>query len=145
MADGGTLAAPLHEVAVRKQREREAILQRFAEWRPEPVDGAVRDVRDLASARLSEHERGIVTADATRIVQQIGAGTWSAEEVLTAFAKVAVAAQDLTNCLTEIFIDEGLARARELDAHFRATGTVVGPLHGLPVRRRDRRSDSRLG
>ncbi|EJD35474.1 amidase [Auricularia subglabra TFB-10046 SS5] len=133
----GTLAAPLHEVAVRKQREREAILQRFQEWRLEPVDGDVRDVSELPRSRLSDHERGIVTSDATRIVQQIADGAWTAVEVVTAFAKVAVAAQDLTNCLTEIFIEEGIARAQELDEHFRATGTVVGPLHGLPVSIKD--------
>ena len=34
------------------------------------------------------------------------------------------------NCLTEIFIERGLARAAELDDYFKRTGKVVGPLHG---------------
>lgn len=38
-----------------------------------------------------------------------------------------------TNCLTEPLFDRALARAGQLDAHFAATGKVVGPLHGLPV------------
>lgn len=34
------------------------------------------------------------------------------------------------NCLTEIFVERALARATELDEHLKATGKVVGPLHG---------------
>lgn len=29
--------------------------------------------------------------------------------------------------------DQGLARAKELDAYFAKTGKTVGPLHGLPI------------
>lgn len=42
-----------------------------------------------------------------------------------------------TNCLTEIFIDRALARARELDVYLSTHGTVIGPLHGLPVSLKD--------
>lgn len=38
-----------------------------------------------------------------------------------------------TNCLTEIFVERALERAKELDDILRDTGKVVGPLHGLPV------------
>jgi len=38
-----------------------------------------------------------------------------------------------TNCLTEIFVERALARARELDEILHQTGQVVGPLHGLPI------------
>lgn len=41
------------------------------------------------------------------------------------------------NCLTEIFVERALARAKELDAHLEATGKVVGPLHGLPISLKD--------
>jgi amidase len=34
--------------------------------------------------------------------------------------------------LTQIFFDEALERARELDEHFSKTGKVVGAYHGLP-------------
>jgi amidase len=37
------------------------------------------------------------------------------------------------NCLTEIFIERGLARAAELDEYFKRTGKVVGPLHGKEI------------
>jgi amidase len=42
-----------------------------------------------------------------------------------------------TNCLTEIFVDHALARAKELDDHLLKTGNVLGPLHGLPVSLKD--------
>jgi hypothetical protein len=42
-----------------------------------------------------------------------------------------------TNCLTEIFVDRALSRAKELDAHLRNAGKVVGPLHGLPISLKD--------
>jgi Asp-tRNA(Asn)/Glu-tRNA(Gln) amidotransferase A subunit family amidase len=42
-----------------------------------------------------------------------------------------------TNCLTEIFVDSALARAAEVDEHLKTTGTVMGPLHGLPVSLKD--------
>jgi Asp-tRNA(Asn)/Glu-tRNA(Gln) amidotransferase A subunit family amidase len=29
--------------------------------------------------------------------------------------------------------EEALSQARALDAHFRSTGKIVGPLHGVPI------------
>ena len=48
---------------------------------------------------------------------------------MIAFAKAAVVAQDVTNCLTKIFIKEALDQAQELDKHLEVSGNVVGPLH----------------
>ena len=39
--------------------------------------------------------------------------------------------------MTEILIDEALARAKFLDDHLEKTGTVIGPLHGLPISLKD--------
>lgn len=36
------------------------------------------------------------------------------------------------NCLTHIFFDEALERAKELDSIYANTKQVVGPYHGLP-------------
>lgn len=41
------------------------------------------------------------------------------------------------NCLTEIFVERALARAKELDERLKATGKVAGPLHGLPISLKD--------
>jgi Asp-tRNA(Asn)/Glu-tRNA(Gln) amidotransferase A subunit family amidase len=34
---------------------------------------------------------------------------------------------------TEFMVEEALSRSRALDAHFRSTGKIVGPLHGVPI------------
>lgn len=62
----------------------------------------------------------------------------SSVQLTTAFCKRAAIAQQLTKCLTEIFFDKALDRAKELDEHLSRTGEVVGPLHGLPVSVKDR-------
>ncbi len=41
------------------------------------------------------------------------------------------------NCLTEICFDEAITLAEKLDADFKRTGKLVGPLHGLPVSIKD--------
>ena len=41
------------------------------------------------------------------------------------------------NCLTEIFVERALARAKELDEYLFKNGKVMGPLHGLPVSCKD--------
>ncbi|PPR00101.1 hypothetical protein CVT24_008959 [Panaeolus cyanescens] len=86
---------------------------------------------------LSSKEIEITNAHVVDILQKLASGVWSAVEVTTAFAKRAVIAHQLVNCLTEIFIDRALERAAQLDKHFKETGKVVGPLHGLPISLKD--------
>jgi Asp-tRNA(Asn)/Glu-tRNA(Gln) amidotransferase A subunit family amidase len=61
----------------------------------------------------------------------------------------AAIAHQLTNCLTEIFFDDALKRAQELDAHLDAGKPPLGLLHGVPVSLKDmfkvRGYDSSLG
>ncbi|KIW08265.1 uncharacterized protein PV09_01188 [Verruconis gallopava] len=57
--------------------------------------------------------------------------------VTLAFCKRAAIAQQLVNCLTEIFFDEALVRAKKADDHLAKTGQVIGPLHGLPISLKD--------
>lgn len=42
-----------------------------------------------------------------------------------------------TNCLTEIFIERALARAKEMDDYLSENGRTFGPLHGLPISLKD--------
>jgi len=125
------------EPATKKRTHREAILSQYPDWRPAIPKEPPLDVSQLILSRLTPEEHRIVHLDATALVERIAARQLTAVQVLLAFAKAAVAAQHLTNCLTEIFIEEGLVRAKELDAHLAATGKVVGPLHGLPVSVKD--------
>ncbi|KAH7101381.1 amidase [Auriculariales sp. MPI-PUGE-AT-0066] len=131
-------------ISLRKQHDRESILSRYEDWRSDPAmrlpaaaNEVSGDTSELPLALLSEDERHIVKSDATTLAERLARGELLAVAVLTAFAKAAVVAQDTTNCLTEIFFEEALARAKELDEHFAATGAVVGPLHGVPVSIKD--------
>ncbi|TFK77300.1 general amidase [Pluteus cervinus] len=86
---------------------------------------------------LTAQEIRITNASVGTLLQNLSAGEWSAFEVTTAFAKRAIIAHQLTNCLTEIFIDRALERAKELDEYRRTHGKVFGPLHGLPISLKD--------
>ncbi|KAI0652389.1 general amidase GmdA [Trametes meyenii] len=126
------------EISSAKKAEREQRLSARQEWRLRAhVPPELTDVSLLPTSQLSPREHTIVHLDATALADAIRRGLYTAVEVLTAFAQVATIAQDLTNCLTEVFFDEGLARARELDRYLAETGNVVGPLHGVPVSIKD--------
>ncbi|KAF6797481.1 Acetamidase 4 [Colletotrichum musicola] len=104
-----------------------------------PLEGRLHAL-DVArkSEILTEKEIEITERyDAKQLLTEIHGGSLSSEEVTVAFAKRAALAQQLTNCLTEIFFDEGIERAKELDRHLKSTGKVVGPLHGLPISLKD--------
>lgn len=91
------------------------------------------DVTAYAAKVCSDAELALTELSGTQLAAKIAAGEVSAVQALTAYAKRATVAHQLTNCAMELFVDEGMARARALDEHFRKNGTVVGPLHGLPV------------
>lgn len=78
------------------------------------------------------------TADIRDLVELVKSQRVTSEALTTAFCKRAAIAQQVTKCLTEIFFDKALQRARELDEHLLRTGKVVGPLHGVPVSVKDR-------
>jgi amidase len=124
-------------IARAKQDDRDAALDRHPTWRLRDIPSSLKDVTDICVSRLSPREREIVHNDATSLVSLLRERVYTATEVLTAFCKVATAAQDTTNCLTEIFFDDAFARARELDHHLEVTGTPVGPLHGVPISIKD--------
>nr|GAT48430.1 predicted protein [Mycena chlorophos] len=102
-----------------------------------------------SSPLLSPLDLEITESSVSVLLGNLASAKWSSLQVTTSFSKRAVLAQQLTNCLTEIFIDRALARAKELDEHLKKTGSVVGPLHGLPVSLKDQISiqglDSTIG
>ncbi|PPQ76253.1 hypothetical protein CVT26_008288 [Gymnopilus dilepis] len=77
------------------------------------------------------------TEDVEVILGKLRTAEWTSEETTRAFYKRAIVAHQLTNCLTEIFVERALERARHLDEILAKTGKVVGPLHGLPVSLKD--------
>ncbi|CBX97749.1 hypothetical protein IAQ61_001049 [Plenodomus lingam] len=89
------------------------------------------------SGWFSSKELDITNSTASQLVKQIASKTWTSEEVTRAFCKRAAAAQQLTNCLSDIFFEEAIQQAKSLDHHLQQTGQPVGPLHGLPISLKD--------
>ncbi|KAG2052288.1 amidase [Suillus hirtellus] len=82
---------------------------------------------------LTVQELAITELDATAVCQKIAVGELTAVEAVTAFGKRAAIAHQLTACLTDFFLDEGIKQAQQLDEYFQKEGKVIGPLHGLPI------------
>ncbi|KAJ7193376.1 general amidase [Mycena pura] len=89
------------------------------------------------SGVLSPLDLEITETPVSTLLSNLGSSKWSALQVTTSFYKRAIVAQQLTNCLTEIFVDRALSRAKSLDEHLEKTGQVVGVLHGLPISVKD--------
>ena len=128
------------ETAARKRAERDAKIP--DEWRipTELLPSAdVTNVQSFptASGMFTDDELALTELTASEAVERVASGELTAEELLRAVCKRAAVAQQLCNCVTEILFEEALVRAKELDAHFKATGKTVGPLHGLPISLKD--------
>ena len=129
---------PWQDISKAKKADREARLAQRPELRLGfAVPGEQNDVSQLPTSQLTLRQLEIVHLDATALAEALRNRRYTAVETLQAFCHVATIAQDLTNCLTEVLFDEGLARARELDQYLEETGEVVGPLHGVPVSIKD--------
>ncbi|KZT62249.1 amidase [Calocera cornea HHB12733] len=105
----------------------------------EIVDTAPLDVTGVPATTglLTEKELAITALDATAVCEKIASGQLTAVETVTAFGKRAIIAHQLVHCLTDIFLEEGIARAQELDEYYKREGKVIGPLHGLPISIKD--------
>lgn len=126
------------EVAAAKVAERDAKLVK--EWLvPEDqLPGEeIKDVLYFPPTVLSSEEVEITESDAATILAKIKSKEWTALQVAKAFGHRATIAHQLTNCLTEVFFEEGLAQAKELDEYYEKTGELKGALHGLPISIKD--------
>lgn len=86
---------------------------------------------------LSPEELEITEYDAVSLLEAIAIRKYTAVAVTQAFCKRAIIAHQLTCCLTQWFMNEAIAQARELDAYFEQNGKPIGPLHGLPISIKD--------
>ncbi|KAJ3316440.1 hypothetical protein HDU93_004426, partial [Gonapodya sp. JEL0774] len=129
--------------SVRDQKQAQRAAKIPAEWRiPEEKLHLIGDLGAIdfveKSGILSERELEITSWTAVEVLKRIHAGKITSYEVTKAICHRAAIAQQISNCLTEIFFEEGLARAKELDAEFAKNGNKpVGPLHGLPISIKD--------
>lgn len=130
---------PWRDVSNRKRNDRAARMALYPQWSlgAQLPPTSQKNVAALVHTNLTARERSFLALDVTALAERLATKECSAVEVTTAFCKAAYAAQELTNCLTEIMFGSALARAAELDAHLAETGNVVGPLHGVPVSIKD--------
>ncbi|KAF5983215.1 general amidase [Fusarium coicis] len=82
---------------------------------------------------LSARELEITATSATKLVEQMASGSLTAVKTVTVFLKRAYITHQLTNFTTEFISANALKAAAELDAYFKATGKIKGPLHGIPI------------
>ncbi|KAI1104665.1 amidase [Jackrogersella minutella] len=90
-----------------------------------------------ASGWFTAEELSITNQGAVELLPKLASGELKSETVTRAFCKRAVAAHQLTNCLSETCFERGLETAKKLDEHLARTGKPVGPLHGLPISLKD--------
>lgn len=82
---------------------------------------------------LTKEQLDITESSVSELINKLGKGELTAVAVFQAFAKRAIIAHQLTNCYLDIFIDEGLERAKFLDEYYQKHGKLIGPLHGIPI------------
>lgn len=87
----------------------------------------------LSSSEIEITER----YNAVALLSLLASGKISSVDVTTAFCKRAAIAGQLTNCLTEIFFEQALQRAKYCDEYLAKERKTIGPFHGLPVSLKD--------
>lgn len=100
-------------------------------------DDDTANVLDIPSKYLSEEELSITALNATAVVAAIAQKQYTCVQVLDAFIHRAAIAHKLLNCCLEFRYGDARAEAERLDGHYRETGKLVGPLHGLPISVKD--------
>ncbi|KFX89680.1 hypothetical protein V490_06868 [Pseudogymnoascus sp. VKM F-3557] len=133
------MAQTWQSIGAKKRAEQDRAIP--SEWKLKSLPPTSQlDVRSIPSTCgiLTEDEISITEDhDAYSLLDGLHGQTFTSVEVTTAFCKRAAIAHQLTSCLTEIFFDRALTRAKELDDHMERTGSAVGPLHGLPISLKD--------
>ncbi|KAI1842880.1 hypothetical protein JX266_010898 [Neoarthrinium moseri] len=137
--------ASWQELAASHRNKRDAAIPR--EWvlpqdRLSQLSGAGTDGEGRLILLESIRRSGLLTDEefaitehhnATSLLRKISGNVLSSEAVTVAFCKRAALAQQLTSCLTEVFFQEAIDRAKWLDQYLQDNKTAVGPLHGLPI------------
>ncbi|OLN89320.1 Acetamidase 3 [Colletotrichum chlorophyti] len=137
----GSLKTETWELAA--ARKREALASSIpSEWLV-PVDllpsDSQKDVTSWpeTSGWFTAKELAITDSTAAELLPKLASGELKSVDVTKAFCKRAVAAHQLTNCLSETCFDRALATAKALDEHLERTGKPLGPFHGLPISLKD--------
>ncbi|RMZ83950.1 hypothetical protein DV737_g1375, partial [Chaetothyriales sp. CBS 132003] len=92
---------------------------------------------DFITGLLPDKVCAITALSAPELTEGIRKRKFSATEVALAYCRRAAVAHQVNNCLHEIFFDQAIKRAGELDNFQTANDSVVGPLHGVPISLKD--------
>ncbi|KAJ5220315.1 Amidase [Penicillium chermesinum] len=133
------MATPSYEErAAEKRKQQLALIP--PEWRLDPIPSVESAPNALEFIRKSLTSKELALTeetDITVLLRKLSSGALSSFELTKAYCKRAALAHQLTVCCTEIFFQEALAVAKEMDEHLVKTGQTLGPLHGLPVSIKD--------
>ena len=88
------------------------------------------------SATTSRADEAIIRLSISDLAASIAAGKLSATVVLGAYKRRAEVVHTATNCVA-CWVEGAEDVAAALDRHFSATGTTIGPLHGVPCSIKD--------
>ncbi|CAD6896555.1 unnamed protein product [Tilletia controversa] len=95
------------------------------------------NVMGLPRQAMPQDDLIITELSTTELLDQLATGKLSAVRCLQAFVRRAVLAQQVVNCLTDIFYKFALQTAQECDEFLAREKRVKGPLHGLPISLKD--------
>lgn len=125
------------------QEKRKHLLQAIPpEWRIENakqsmISAGFTNTRAYLNNILPAKEVAITNMTVCQLQNDIKVGEKTAYEVCYSFCHRAAIAHQILNCCIEIFFDQALKRASDLDEYFKQTGKIVGPLHGIPISLKD--------
>lgn len=133
-----TFAAYVPKIEAYRKKLADAVLPEYSIELPDSVDKLIETQFNplkyiYDSKALTEAEFKITDSSATDLLPKIAKGELTAVEVFKAYAKRATICHQFTNCAMELFVDEGLERAKFLDDYYAKNGKTIGPLHGLPI------------
>lgn len=136
--DKEKFAAYIPKIEAYRKKLAEAVLPEYSIDLPDSIDKLIatqfNPLKFLYDSKaLTEAEFKITDSSATDLLPKIAKGELTAVEVFKAYAKRATICHQFTNCAMELFVDEGLERAKFLDEYYAKNGKTIGPLHGLPI------------
>ncbi|KAF2149438.1 amidase [Myriangium duriaei CBS 260.36] len=106
-----------------------------------PAPPSAQDQRDVTGSYIQQYltarEVEITETPAASIVEKASSGQWTAVEITKAFCHRAAVAHQLVSCLHEIFFDDAIETAKQLDHYLEKNKKPLGSLHGLPVSLKD--------
>ena len=110
-----------------------------------------RSIVTFVESQLSPEELKVTSLNTTlpQLQSWVSSKRYTATQITSAYCHRAALLQQTTSCLTEILFSSALETARQQDAHYQSTGTLQGPLHGIPISLKDNQDiagvDSTLG